>query len=369
MSLKQTNIILSILCLLFIAFGCNYSIEKEVTIQGDESVLQQKVNTSSVEVVQPSYHSFISRTVITGVAKAYRKVMVHPMESGYVQSIGKDIGDFVYANDAIAVLYNPELLREAEKLKAELIAKKAVYERLNSIQENTPSLSPVQQLEASKAVYLSTQADLNAINDRISLLTVKAPFTGRITKKMVNVGDLVQSGINNSGTKPLVELQQTHPIRLTVSVPESDASFIKVGLLSQINFPELPNGNYTEKVTRTAKVLEASSKTMQVEIDIANKSEAILPGMYAKVTMELSSRDNVLSLPSKTKTMIDDAPHILVVDNGIVEKIALEIGLENANYYEVLNSNINDSTLIISRGKSLVKTGNKVYPVLKKSEE
>lgn len=369
MSLKQTNIILSILCLLFIAFGCNYSIEKEVTIQGDESVLQQKVNTSSVEVVQPSYHSFISRTVITGVAKAYRKVMVHPMESGYVQSIGKDIGDFVYANDAIAVLYNPELLREAEKLKAELIAKKAVYERLNSIQENTPSLSPVQQLEASKAVYLSTQADLNAINDRISLLTVKAPFTGRITKKMVNVGDLVQSGINNSGTKPLVELQQTHPIRLTVTVPESDASFIKVGLLSQINFPELPNGNYTEKVTRTAKVLEASSKTMQVEIDIANKSEAILPGMYAKVTMELSSRENVLSLPSKTKTMIDDAPHILVVNNGVVEKIALEIGLENANYYEVLNSNINDSTLIISRGKSLVKTGNKVYPVLKKSEE
>lgn len=369
MSLKQTNIILSILCLLFIAFGCSYSTESEVTIQGDESVLQQKVNTSSVEVVQPSYHSFISRTVITGVAKAYRKVMVHPMESGYVQSIGKDIGDFVYANDAIAVLYNPELLREAEKLKAELIAKKAVYERLNSIQENTPSLSPVQQLEASKAVYLSTQADLNAINDRISLLTVKAPFTGRITKKMVNVGDLVQSGINNSGTKPLVELQQTHPIRLTVTVPESDASFIKVGLLSQINFPELPNGNYTEKVTRTAKALEASSKTMQVEIDIANKSEAILPGMYAKVTMELSSRDNVLSLPSKTKTMIDDAPHILVVDNGIVEKIALEIGLENANYYEVLNSNINDSTLIISRGKSLVKTGNKVYPVLKKSEE
>ncbi len=369
MSLKQPNNILSILCLLFIAFGCNSSTEKEGNSEVVESIFQDEINTSSVEVVQPSYHSFISRTVITGVAKAYRKVMVHPMESGYVQSIGKDIGDFVYASDAIAVLYNPELLREAEKLKAELIAKKAVYERLNSIQENTPSLSPVQQLEASKAVYLSTQADLNAINDRISLLTVKAPFTGRITKKMVNVGDLVQSGINNSGTKPLVELQQTHPIRLTVTVPESDASFIKVGLLSQINFPELPNGNYTEKVTRTAKALEASSKTMQVEIDIANKSEAILPGMYAKVTMELSSRDNVLSLPSKTKTMIDDAPHILVVDNGIVEKIALEIGLENANYYEVLNSNINDSTLIISRGKSLVKTGNKVYPVLKKSEE
>ena len=369
MSLKQPYNILSLLCLVFIAVGCNSSTEKEGSSEGDESVLQQEINTSSVEVVQPSYHSFISRTMITGVAKAYRKVMVHPMESGYVQSIRKDIGDLVYANDAIAVLYNPELLREAEKLKAELIAKKAIYERLKSIQETTPSLSPIQQLEAAEAAYLSTQADLSAINDRISLLTVKAPFTGRITKKMVNVGDLVQSGINNSGTKPLVELQQTHPIRLTVTVPESDACFIKVGLLSQINFPELPNGNYSEKVTRTAKALEASSKTMLVEIDIPNKSEAILPGMYAKVTMELSSRDNVLSLPSKTKTMIDDAPHILVVRNGVVEKIALEIGLENANYYEVLNSNINDSTLVITRGKSLVKTGNKVYPVLKKSEE
>ena len=324
MSLKQPNNIISILCLLFIAVGCNSSTEKEGNSEVVESIFQEEINTSSVEVVQPSYHSFISRTMITGVAKAYRKVMVHPMESGYVQSIGKDIGDLVYANNAIATLYNPELLRDAEKLKAELIAKKAIYERLNSIQENTPSLSPIQQLEAAEAAYLSTQADLSAINDRISLLTVKAPFTGRITKKMVNVGDLVQSGINNSGTKPLVELQQTHPIRLTVTVPESDASFIKVGLLSQINFPEMPNGNYYEKVTRTAKALEASSKTMQVEIDIANKSEAILPGMYAKVTMELSSRDNVLSLPSKTKTMIDDAPHILDLNDTLALELTIK---------------------------------------------
>jgi multidrug efflux pump subunit AcrA (membrane-fusion protein) len=125
MSLKQSNNILSILCLLFIAFGCNSSKENEGNSEVVESVLQQEINTSSVEVVQPSYNSFISRTMITGVAKAYRKVMVHPMESGYVQSIGKDIGDLVYANDAIAVLYNPELIRAAEKLKAELIAKKS----------------------------------------------------------------------------------------------------------------------------------------------------------------------------------------------------------------------------------------------------
>ncbi len=111
MSLKQPNNILSILCLLFIAFGCNSSKEKEGNSEVVESIFQEEINTSSVEVVQPSYHSFISRTMITGVAKAYRKVMVHPMESGYVQSIGKDIGDLVYANDAIATLYNQGLVR------------------------------------------------------------------------------------------------------------------------------------------------------------------------------------------------------------------------------------------------------------------
>jgi hypothetical protein len=96
------------------------------------------------------------------------------------------------------------------------------------------------------------------------------------------------------------------------------------------------------------------------------------PKMDAKV-MKKSDIRTINKFGDILEPVEEDFDYHVLSSDGSEYQISrdefLEIGLENANYYEVLNSNINDSTLVITRGKSLVKTGNKVYPVLKKSEE
>jgi multidrug efflux pump subunit AcrA (membrane-fusion protein) len=104
---------------------------------------------------------------------------------------------------------------------------------------------------------------------------------------------------------------------------------------------------------------------MQVEIDIDNKQGIIKPGMYAKVLVQSGSRDGVVSLPVTAQWIVQNQAFVLVVNDNKVEKIPLRKGLSNKDYFEVLNPEITESTLVIIQGKGLVQPGQIVKPVLK----
>ncbi|MGR3301330.1 MAG: efflux RND transporter periplasmic adaptor subunit [Candidatus Scalindua sp.] len=319
----------------------------------------------SVEVVKPQKRSFIAEILITGTARPNQKVTLYAMESGYVKNIFMDIGDMVSKGEVVAELANPELVRQYEQKKAQLKAKKSIYERLKSIHEKTPAITPLQLVENAEAEYFSVNASLNAIKDRMNFLSVKAPFTGKITKRLVDHGALVQSGLTEDNPQGIFELQEISLIRLTIPLPESDVTAIGKGMDVTVTFPELPGESFQAKVSRTAGALDPASKTMQVEIDIDNPNGFIKPGMYAKVLMQISRRDSVLSLPVTAQWIFQNLPFVLIVKDGKVERVPLRKGLSNKDYFEVLNPEITESALVIVQGKGLVQPGQIVKPVLK----
>jgi len=319
----------------------------------------------SVEVVKPQQRSFITEVLITGTARPNQKVILYAMESGYVQNIVMDIGDMVSKGEVVAELANPELVRQYEQKKAQLKAKKSIYERLKSTREKTTAITPLQLVENAEAEYFSVNASLNAIKDRMNFLSVKAPFAGKITKRLVDHGALVQSGLTEDNPQGIVELQEISPIRLTIPLPESDVTAIEKGMDVTVTFPELPGESFQAKISRTAGALDPASKTMQVEIDIDNPNGFIKPGMYAKALMQISRRDSVLSLPVTAQWIFQDQPFVLVVKNDKVERVSLRKGLSNKDYFEVLNPEITESSLVIVQGKGLVQPGQIVKPVLK----
>ena len=339
------------------------SCQQQSQVERKEATTNDKIQT--VEVVKPISNKFTEEILITGTAMPNQKVMLYAMESGFVKDIRKDIGDLVRKGEVIAILDNPELHRQQQKLKAQLQARQSAYERLRDIHEKTPALTPIQKVEDAEAEYLTAKAGFDAINDRISFLHVKAPFSGTITKRLIDPGALVQSGLTETTPQGIVELQETNPIRLMIPLPASDASTIKEGLEVTITFPELAGESFTAKVSRTAKSLDPSSKTMRVEIDIDNPEGQIITGMYAKVLMRIESRENVLSLPLTSQIMFQDEPFIMIVEDSKVERIPLRKGVSGKDYFEVLNANITAESLVIVQGKRLVKPGQIVEPILK----
>lgn len=347
-------------CLLLILFtSCktgNNNLKEEI---GETKKIQ------TVEVVNPEYRSFTAEVLITGKAQPNQVVTLYAMESGVLTQIRKDIGDRVVKGETIATLENPELVQQQIKMKAELQAKKSVYERLNSVYEKTPALTNIQMVENAEAEYLSAKANLDAINNRLGYLIIKAPFSGIVTKRFIDKGGLLQSGLNQRNPQATVEIQEINPIRLTIPLPESDAVAIKEGMPVQVTFPELSGETYQAKISRTSNALDPMSKTMQVEIDLDNASGKIISGMYAKVMLQINSRENILSLPIISKVIHNNEEYVLTVENNIVKRVPVKKGLSDKDYFEVLNAEITEESQVIIKGKSLVNPGQIVEPILK----
>jgi membrane fusion protein (multidrug efflux system) len=335
----------------------------EETGLAEASVAEREGKVTTVEVVNPKSRDFTAQISIVGTAKPNQVVKLHAMESGYVQKLHKDIGDPVKAGEVIAVLKNPEVERQYQKQKAMREAKKSIYDRLNSIAQKTPALTSLQQLETAKAEYESTQAEFNAMADRMGFLTVKSPFDGVVTKRFVDKGALVQSGISNSNALPLVEIMELKTIRLSVPLPETDVSTVKPGTKATVVFPELAGEVFEAEVSRLSRALNPGSKAMDVELDIENENLAIKPGMYAKVKMQISSRDGVLSVPNTALVVYQDDFFVYAVEGGIVKRLPIRSGLQNKDYFEILDADIKPSTQVIVRGKNLVEPGMKVEPI------
>jgi len=321
-----------------------------------------------VEVTTPRQRDFTAEINIVGTAKANQVVKLHAMESGFVRRMYKDIGDPVREGEMIAELENPEVTRSYQKQKALMEAKKSIYERLKSIAEKTPALTSLDQIETAEAEYESTLAEYKATADRLGFLKVKSPFSGVVTKRHVDKGALVQSGLTEDNAVPLVEVMELEVIRLGVPLPESDVSAVKVGTEASIVFPELAGQTFAAKVSRISRALNPRSKTMDIEIDIQNPDLEIKPGMYARVNMQISSRENVLSVPNTALVVYQDDFFVYVVESGAVNRVPIRSGLQNKDFFEILDADIKLDTKIITRGKNLVEPGMKVEPILKSEE-
>ncbi|CAN5297918.1 efflux RND transporter periplasmic adaptor subunit [soil metagenome] len=331
-------------------------------------VLPATTKTVNVEVVKPVSRNINAEIHITGNARPNQSVILHAMESGFVKRLHKDIGDPVRKGELIAELENPEISRQYQRLNAQVNAKKSNYDRLKSVYEKTPALTPLQMVEQAEAEYLMAKAELDATADRLGFLKVKAPFNGIISKRFVDHGVLIQNGITIDNAKPVFEVLEISPIRLTIPLPESDIAVVKEGMPVEISFPELAGASFTANISRTSKALDPLSKTMQLEIDIENSSETIKPGMYAKVIMKVSSRANVLTLPLPAQSIYQDEYFVMAVRDNIVERIKVRKGLSDKDYFEVLNPEIGAETLVIIQGKGLVKEGQVVNPILMNHE-
>ena len=287
------------------------------------------------------------------------------MEGGMLMQMRKDIGDKVKQGETIAVLENPDLQQQQLKWKAETKAKKANYQRLNSVYEKTPALTNIQMVENAEVEYLSAKANLDAINNRIGFLSIEAPFSGIITKRFVDKGAMIQSGLSQSNPQALFVIQEINPIRLIIPVPESDAMGIQKGMEVEVTLPELSGKSFMAKVSRTSNAFDPMSRTMQVEIDLKNGDGKIISGMYAKALLQINNRENILSLPMMAKISHKNEDYVFAVVDGKVERIPVKIGLSNQDYFEILNNKINAETQVIVQGKGLVKPEQIVEPILK----
>ena len=275
---------------------------------------------------------------------------IAPASPNRIKSIAVEVGDHVRKGQTLVRL-DPA---NSDQLKINLDQIKREYERAVRLLEiGGGTRQAVDQLKAQLDAAQSQYDNVLENTVRVS------PINGVVTARNYDPGDM-------TGNLPVLTVGQLSPVvKVIVNVTESDLSKFRAGLPVTVTFDAFPDENFEGKISRIYPTVDSSTRTFQTEIVITNRGERILPGMFARVSIDLGSHNNVV-VPDRAivKQTGSGNRYVYVYHNGTVSYERVELGRRRDDAYELL-SGVNSGDTVIISGQTRLADGVKVEVINK----
>ena len=215
---------------------------------------------------------------------------------------------------------------------------------------------------ANKAIVQADQAAVDQYAALVSFEKVYAPFDGVITARNTDIGDLINSGSSANVKTDLFHIAQPGTLRVYVNVPEEYSRGIKVGMTADLALAEFPGRTFQGNLVRTADAINMTTRTLLVEIDVANPTNTLLTGSYAEVHLKVPTQSSTFIIPVNTLIFRSEGLRVGVVKDQKVTLTAVTPGHDFGNQIEIVAGLKPDDQIIINPPDSVV-TGQQVQIV------
>jgi len=261
---------------------------------------------------------------LPGTLQGYVQSPISARASGYLKRWTKDIGARVEKGELLAEIETPEIAEQLsqavaarEQASAGLALANSTVERWEGLRKK--DVVSQQELDERRSSVVQARANVAAAEANAQRLRqldafkrVTAPFAGVITKRNVDVGDLIDAGAGGGG-RALFVLTQTDPLRVYVNVPQTYSQMIKTGQEVVVTQAELRGQSFKGTVARTAGAIDTATRTLQVEIALPNASGVLLPGAYVQVALPIVA-STTLRVPTNALLFRADGSRVALVD-------------------------------------------------------
>jgi RND family efflux transporter MFP subunit len=310
-----------------------------------------------VQVLKPQRRDIAYSVRLPATLSPLAQATLYAKVSGYLKAIHVDKGDSVKAGQVLAVLDDPELEQRYQQAQSEHAIKKVTYERLANVWKENPDVIAKQDVDVAEAAYLGATHALEQLATMVDYTNVRAPFTGVITARFVDVGALIQAATSSATqTLPLFTLMDMSTIRVYVSVPQEDAPLVKPGIPASVRVAQFPEKNLTGTVTRTTGVLDPATRTMLVEIHIPNKDRLLQPGMFGEAVIRLKSHRDALAIPPAALITESSGASVFVVAQGKAQKVSVKTDLDDGVWIEITEGLAGHEDVVVV-GKARLRDG------------
>jgi RND family efflux transporter MFP subunit len=299
---------------------------------------------------------------LPGTLQGFVQAPVAARAGGYLRRWTRDIGSRVRQGELLAEIETPELdqqlsqaIAARQQTAASLDLAKSSMLRWEALRKRDAVSQ--QELDERRSAYAQAQANLAAADANVERLRqlegfkrVVAPFSGVITKRNVDIGDL----IDTTG-KPLFLLSQTDPLRVYVNVPQAYAQLVKRGQTATVTQTELHGRTFRGEVARTAASIDAATRTMQVEVSLRNQDGALLPGAFVQVDLALPPSGTVM-VPFNALLFRGEGVRVAAVDaKGTVHIRPVRLGRNFGDSVEILEGLAGGERLVVNPADSLAE--------------
>ncbi len=318
-----------------------------------------------VKVAMPKAGDAGQTLSLPGTLQGFVQSPIAARASGYLRRWYRDIGSRVDKGELLAEIETPEIdqqlsqaIAARQQAAASLDLARSTVERWESLRKKDAVSQ--QELDERRSANAQAAANLAAAEANVERLRqlegfkrVVAPFAGLITRRNVDVGDLIEAGSN--GGRPLFLLAQTDPLRVYVNVPQTYSQLIRPGQKVVVTQAELRGRAFEGEVARTSASIDTTTRTMQIEVALPNRDGTLLPGAFVQVALPLEA-SKALLIPTTALLIRGEGMRVAAVDaQGRVHLRPVRIGRNYGETVEVLDGVTGTDKLVLNPSDSLAE--------------
>jgi RND family efflux transporter MFP subunit len=352
--------------------GCNSAPPEKSGAASSTPAPNSPAAVTTIAVVSKKLQTTIS---LPAQLTPYEQVDIYPKVTGFVQTVTVDRGSRVQQGQVLVRLTAPELVsqrsqaeaavRAAESqlstAQAKLASDDGTYQHMVAaartpgvLAENDVAVAG-QTVSADKGLVAAAEQNVAAAKDSMrsvsqneSYLTITAPFAGVVTNRNLHPGALIGPGSGAGGALPILQIVDDRRLRLVVPIPEAQVGDMKAGQLVPFAVPAYPGQTFKAPIQRISHEVDEKSRTMPVELDVANRDGRLSPGSFTNVSWPLERSYPTLFVPSTAVTTDQQHTFVIRVRDNKAEWVTVQTGQSVAGDIEVFGD--------LTAGDQVIKT-------------
>ena len=324
-------------------------------------IKQNKTATLPPEVVtsfQAKEQQWESLVTSVGSLEAVQGVTITAEVSGKVTNIAFEPGTKVKAGD---LLLQQDIAAETAQLRS---AEAAVDLARITLERSKKMLATKVVAESNydnaEASLKQAHAQADGIRAAIAKKTIRAPFSGRLGIRLVNIGQIIKEG------EAIVSLQNLDSIYVNFLVPQQQLPLIRLGYTVRLSSDGLPPGRMLEgTVTAINPDVDAASRNIRIQATVTNALEELRPGMFAQVTVVLPESKPVLTVPATAVLYAPYSDSVFLVEEAkegggkVVHQQFVRLGERRGDFVAV-TSGLKPEQTLVSTGAFKLRNGQSV---------
>lgn len=325
--------------------------KKEIDTKKEVNTTIESIAVTTVNVQKQSTKTDLS---FTGITEANQNVKVASKASGEIKEINFKLGDYVSKGQVLARVDDAYAKFALENAKINYQKYEEDLKRYKTLHEGD-AVSET-QLRDIQVAYDNAKVQIEQAQRQLEDTYIRAPFSGYITSKEVDLGKFVGVSTAVAGIADISEL------KVVVSVPEANVYQLKNGQSVMINTPIYSGVNFTGKIAHISPQGD-NAHLYPIEITLPNsKQNPLKAGTYVNVSVDMEKSEPTLLIPRDAIVSSVKAPSVYRVENGVAKLIQITTGRDYEDQIEVLGG-LNEGDKVVVSGQINLMSGTSVKEI------
>ena len=316
---------------------------------GDAEDAKAPVPVEVSEVASGTVSAYITSTANL---IAENEVKILSEVEGRVSRLFVEEGDFVRHGQHLATLVNDDESIAVTKAELKETNARLAFERGEDLMGR--ELISREEHDKFTMDYEIAQQELAEARWALDKTIIRAPFNGRISERMTQVGQHIRPG------DEMFQVTDFDPLIARIFLPERDVIGLEVGRDVRLDLNAADGVRFHGRIRQISPVVDTATGTVKVTIEAADSPESVRPGSFVTVNIVRTTHEDTLLVPREAVLRELQSAHVFLAgEGGVAEKREIELGLEEGDFVEAL-SGVSQGERVIVAGQGGLKDGSPV---------